>query len=379
MVTFIKAINSMLDQKEILYSLALSYTKGIGIIAGKKLIEHFGSSVKVFEQNKKDLYAVQGLGLKESVDLNNKETLQKAENEIKFCERNNTQILHYKSDKYPSLLKECTDCPIIIFQKGEYNWDSKKSISIVGTRNITDYGKTQTESIVEGLAGLPISTISGLAYGVDITTHLKSIEKNIPTIAVLGHGLHKIYPSAHQKYVAGILEGNGALLSEFSSFHDGDRNFFLQRNRIIAGLSMATIIVESDIKGGSLSTAKYANNYNREVFAIPGKIGDKFSLGCNHLIKTNQAHLFTSIKDLDYYTSIKNDGYQEKVKQTAMPLDLDENLESIYLLLKEKGKMHIDDICISLNQPSYLLLGDLLELEMSGLIKNLPGKVFDLI
>jgi len=247
----------------------------------------------------------------------------------------------------------------------------------VGTRNISSYGRTFCNQLIEELAAYNPIIVSGFAYGVDICAHKAAIEKSLQTIAVLAHGFEEIYPKIHKKYVHQVNE-NGGFLTEFWSDEKPLRENFLKRNRIVAGISKATIIIESAAKGGSLVTADIANSYNKDVFAVPGRITDVYSKGCNNLIKNNTAHLLSSASDI---VRMLNWDLQEKPKiiQKELFVMLGEDEQKIFDFLYEKGAHVIDVIALECNIPTYQLSSILLQMELKGVLKPLPGKMFEII
>ncbi|MBN1251770.1 MAG: DNA-processing protein DprA, partial [Bacteroidales bacterium] len=295
------------------YKIALGMISGIGNMNAKKLIAYIGSVEGIFKEKRQNLEKIPGIGTKLSLEISNSNALNEAEQEISFINKNNIEAIFFTEKTYPERLKHCEDSPIIIYKKGKFDLNKTKILSIVGTRNASQYGKDNCNKLITDLfeSGHNPLIVSGLAYGVDICAHKAAIKNNLATVAVLGHGLDIIYPAAHKNYAKEILQ-NGALLSEFSSNSKLDPSNFVKRNRIIAGMSDATIVVESAKKGGSLITAELANSYNRDVFAFPGRINDKFSEGCNLLIKTNRAALIESYKDIEYIL-----GWEKKDKKAV--------------------------------------------------------------
>ena len=251
-------------------------------------------------------------------------------------------------------------------------------ISIVGTRNATTYGISFCEKLLEDLAPLQPVIISGFAYGIDITAQKKAMELGLQTIGCLAHGFNQMYPKTHKKYVSKIEE-NGGFMTEFWSDDAFDRTNFLKRNRIIAGLSEATIVIESAEKGGSLVTADIANSYNREVFAVPGRINDLQSQGCNNLIKTQQAQLLSSAADLVYHLGWEMEEKKVKPRQTQLFVELNEEEKKIWSYLKEKDQELIDVIALDCNIPVFKLASILLNMELKGEVRPLPGKQFQVV
>jgi len=357
------------------YILALSFQKGIGDVIGKKIITHFGSAKNAWFSKTEQLAKISRIGKTITNDFGNEKYLDLAYKEIEYCNRNNINIVSFLDSNYPNNLKECYDCPLVIYTKGNLDFTNKKKIAIVGTRKMTNYGKNFIHELIENLSNFDISIISGLAYGCDIESHTTALKNNIPTWAVMGTGLDKIYPSSHKK-IAHEMLNNGGWISEQPSFKSTTPEAFLQRNRIIAGLSDVTIVVESAFKGGSLVTAKFANEYNREVFALPGKTTDPLNIGCNFLIKTQQAYLIENSKDIINYF---NFDIYKKTNQLDLFIEFSEEENRIIDFLKKEGKQHIDVISYKLNLKSYELMPVLLDLELKQIISTLPGKFYALV
>jgi len=301
-----------------------------------------------------------------------------ADEELRYLSKNKIRYSCYSDPDYPYRLKQCVDGPVILFYRGHVDWNNRKIISIVGTRKITTYGERIVEELIAELAPLDPIIVSGFAYGVDIGAHRAAINYNLQTIGVLAHGLNQIYPKAHGKYMK-AMEERGGFITDFWSSDAFIHTNFLQRNRIIAGLSEATIVIESAEKGGSLVTADFANGYSRDVFAVPGRTTDVQSIGCNNLIKQQRAHLLTSAADLIYILNWKLEAEQSKPIQKKLFVELNEDEKKIYGFLKERKKELLDSIARQCDIPAYKVAGILLQMELKGLIKPLPGKVFELI
>lgn len=366
--------------EETLYSVALRHCPLIGDITFRKLVGEVGSAKEVWELSKSGLKSISGIGKKISSEIGNSEHLKFAEKELKFCEKNNVKINLRHLGELPKLLNECEDAPAILYQKGNFN-PQQKPVSIVGTRNITQYGKQFIQDFLEEIKNKNIISVSGLALGADTLVHEISLQKNIPTIAVLAHGFHTLYPAKNKKLSEKILEENGTLFTEFNSSQKPDRENFIQRNRVVAGFSPATIIVETAFGGGSMSTATFANNYNREVYALPGRISDKFSQGCNLLIFQNKAAVISTISTL-----LEQLGFQENKEKTGelfftpeIKIQLPESQKNILKILNKNQPFSLDEISEKLQIPSYKILPDLLELEISGYIKALSGRQYLII
>jgi len=358
------------------YQIALSLINGIGSINAKKLLAYVGSPEAVFKEKKQNLIKIPGIGDKVAREVYNKETLKKTEKEITFIEKHNILSFFYTDDNYPIRLKQYEDSPIMLYLKGEVNFNQQKIISIVGTRKATQEGLKNCQKLITNLSkkGHKILIISGLAYGIDVYAHKTALKNEQETIAVLGHGLNMIYPAAHKKIAHEIID-NGGLLSELPSSAILDPAHFVKRNRIIASMADATVVVESAKKGGSLITAKIANDYNKDVFAFPGRVNDKYSEGCNFLIKTNQAALIESADDIEYIMGWKV-SEKEKVVQSQLFVELNKDEELIVNLLRENGKTAIDLLCIQTKMPVSKVSSILLKLEFSGMVSSYPGKVY---
>ena len=356
------------------YILALSFIKNLGDNRINFLIENFGSAQNVWEFKKQDFSNLGKIGQKIITEIGKEEYLELADQEIEFCLKNEIKMIDYFHPAYPKLLKECADAPCILFTKGNIDFETKTTISIVGTRKMTKYGGLFIEEIIEGLKAFNVTIVSGLAYGCDIYAHKKALDYGLPTWAVMAHHLNHIYPPKHRDIAERMLE-NGGWISEQSSSKGIQPAYFLERNRIIAGLSKATILVESAAHGGSLVTAKYANDYNRDVFALPGRSSDVMSNGCNYLIKTNQAQLIENISDLIYHLNLDQ---QAKPKQLELFYNLSAEENEIVDYLKQNGKTHIDTLALGLNKFSFELMPILLGLELNQIVFPHPGKYFDL-
>lgn len=367
-----------MKQQELLYLLVLQKIKGIGPINAKKLISHFGSAEAIFKEKKTLIEKVNGIGANTIKDLFNVENIKNAEKEQEYILLNNINYHSFYDTDYPEKLKHCIDSPLLLFYDGTIQYKKQPIISIVGTRKMTSYGRNFIEKLIDGIKEYNPIIVSGFAYGVDITAHKIAFENQLQTIAVLANGLETMYPKTHKKYVHKVLK-NGGFYTEH--WHDEEplREYFLKRNRIIAGLSEATIIVESASKGGSLVTANIANSYNREVFAVPGRITDTYSQGCNNLIRTNQAALLHSAKDLVY---LLNWDQKKKLKKAIQPklfIDLQGDEKMIYEFLLNHGKTLLDQISLQCKIPIYKISGILVNLELQGLVRPLPGKLFEVI
>ncbi len=369
-----------MDDNTLKYKIGLSLIPGIGDINAKKLISYTGSIEAVFSENKKNLLKIPGIGEVLAESILNQKTLLKAEKEIEFLNRYSIKHCFYLDENYPARLKNCEDAPIMIYYRGETDFNKRKVISIVGTRDATGYGKDCCNKLIDELSirNHDVLIVSGLAYGIDICAHRAALRNGRQTIAVLGHGLGTIYPAAHKITAAEICQ-HGALVTDFISDTLPDRQNFVKRNRIIAGLADATIVVESGTKGGALITADIAVSYNRDVFAFPGRVDDSASLGCNWLIKSNKAALVEGIDDIEYLMGWEAGNKTPANIQTRLFVELSEEEKRLLEILQEHGELTLDILSIHANMPVSKVSAHLLSIELAGLVKSLPGKVYKLV
>ncbi len=366
-----------MNESELFYLLALHKVEGVGDIVAKKLLSHFGSAEAIFKTKASQLTAIDGIGTVLIQKLKDQTVFEKAEFELKFIQEHKIQTAFFQEDNYPERLKHCIDGPILLFASGNIDFQKRKIISVVGTRQITSYGMDFCKKLIADLAPLNPIIVSGFAYGVDILAHQAAMENQLQTIGVLAHGLNQFYPTAHKKYAA-KMEENGGFMTEFWSSSNPDKENFVRRNRIVAGMSEATVVIESAEKGGSLITANMANDYNRDVFAVPGRNTDKYSQGCNDLIKTQRANLLTSAADLIYMLNWDIEKEIQPIqKQLFVTLDKDE--QKIYDYLQKTGKELLDIIALECDFPIFRISSVLLNMELKGVIRPLPGKLFEAI
>lgn len=371
-------VNFMLSKNELRYTLALQRVQNLGDISAKKLLQFVGSAEGIFKEKKNNLLKIDGIGALKLQDLNELVLLDEADEELQFMEANNIDYSYYNDKAYPEKLKHCVDGPILYFHRGNIDLQNRKIISIVGTRKVTSHGVDFCEKLIEELTPLNPIIVSGFAYGVDIAAHKSAMENGLQTIACLAHGFNQIYPKMHKRYVP-KMEENGGFITEFWSSDVFDRNNFLKRNRIIAGMTEATIVIESAEKGGSLVTSDIANSYNREVFAVPGRPTDNQSQGCNNLIKTQQARLLTCAADIIYMLGWTLKDSLVKPQQTQLFVALSEEEKVVFRYLKEKEKEPLDSIALECKIPTFKVASILLSMELKGVVRPLPGKLFQLI
>jgi DNA processing protein len=367
-----------MNTNELFYLLALSQVEGVGDIVAKKLISHCGSAENVFKSKLKALKAIDGVGEVLVKNLKDKSIFEKAEQELQYIQNENIKVLYFQNEDYPDRLKHCIDGPVLLFASGNLDFQNRHMISIVGTRQITSYGTEFCKKLLEDLAIFNPIIVSGFAYGVDIVSHQSAMENKLQTIGVLAHGLNQIYPKTHKKYVA-KMEENGGFLTEFWSNSNPEKENFVKRNRIVAGMSEATIVIESADKGGSLITANMANDYNRDVFAVPGRTSDKYSQGCNDLIKTQRAQLMTSAADLVYCLNWTLEVNETKSIQKQLFVTLNFEEQKIYDYLQKNGKQSLDIIALECDFPIFKISSILLTMELKGIVRPLPGKLFEAI
>jgi DNA processing protein len=362
----------MFDDETLIYAIALTLIPGIGDVQGKKLVAYCGGVEAVFREKKKNLLKIPGIGQALAGSLHRKEVFARAEQEAGFLRQYQVRPLFYLDQMYPDRLKHCEDSPLMLYFKGKADLNQKRILSVVGTRMPTDYGKAMCEQIIQGLAELGVLIASGLAYGVDTAAHRVSLAAGLPTVGVLAHGLDQIYPYVNRPLAEKMI-GNGGLLTEFPSQTKLNRDYFPRRNRIIAGMADATLVVESAMKGGALITADIANSYNRDVFALPGRATDPKSSGCNTLIKNNKAALVQSAEDICYLMGWDQSLHPVHVQQKLFT-ELSEEEKKIFALLESAKEADIDLVYLNSGMTASKVAAVLLKLEFDGLIRCLPGK-----
>lgn len=364
---------------ERMYMIGLTCLKGVGDVLARHLLQYFSTAEEVFQAKRALLEKVPGIGVYTAEQIVNarQEALARAEKEVTFIEKNKLRMYAITDDDYPERLKECQDAPVVFYYRGSADLNAAKIISIVGTRRMTDYGQKMTHLLVTEMAKMfpDLLVVSGLAYGVDVCAHRSALKNMVSTVGVLAHGLDRIYPAVHRNTAAAMLE-NGGLLTDFMSETNPDRENFLRRNRLIAGLADATIVIESAEKGGSLVTADIAFSYGRDVFAFPGRTTDTYSAGCNRLIQMNKAGSISSAKDLVMSLCWDAD-LKATPQQTSLPFP-EKPEHPVIHLLKEKGEFHVNQLAAEMGLPIHKLTPMLFELELEGHIKALPGGVYRL-
>ena len=369
----------MTDQ-DLIYQIGSTLIKGIGNITARQVIETLGDVSLMFKEKAHRLERIPGISRKIIAEIHRPEVLRRAEQEVAFIEKNKITTLFIQSENYPHRLKECVDAPVLLYLKGNVDLNAQKIISIVGTRNASPYGKETTNALIQDIAKTYPETIivSGLAYGIDICAHRAALKNDLPTVGVLAHGLDRIYPHTHRNVAVEMLK-KGGLLTDYISGTNPDRQNFVKRNRIVAGIADCTIVVESAEKGGALITASIADSYNKDVFAIPGKITDSWSTGCNSLIKYRKAALITCAQDI--FREMCWDETREKQKQVvqlSLFPDLTPEEKAVTDLLADR-QVQLNTLCVELNMPVSQLSPLLFELEMKGIVRCMPGGMYGLL
>ena len=358
------------------YQIGLTLLYGVGPIKAKALLRSVESIEQLFLMNPSQLEKITGFKASFIKETRRKEALVKSVEVVNHLHRNQIHPLFYDDPNYPRRLKNCIDAPLLLYQKGPVSLNPPKIVAIVGTRAATAYGKQICENLIPSFSGSDITVVSGLAMGIDAHAHKLCLEHNIPTIGVLGHGLDRIYPAQNRSLANKMLNGGG-LITEFIPGTDPDRENFPKRNRIVAGISDATIVIESKTKGGSLITAHLANDYNRDVFAFPGNVNTESSQGCNRLISNQKAHLVQNPQDFLTLMNWAEPNLQKNVQRILFP-KLSAKQKSIVEIISNSTRVQIDVISIKTNLPITLLNTELFHLEMEGVIRSLPGKTYSL-
>lgn len=348
----------------------------MGCIQSRILLDKFGSASTIFQAKRSQLEHTEGIGTIRAEQIKKFSAHAAVEKEIHFIEKFNIRPLFITDAHYPKRLLNCYDPPILLYAKGPASLNTGRMLAIVGTRNPTEYGNQLTEALIDTIAPFEPTIISGLAFGIDAIAHRLSLKKNIPTVAVLAHGLTHIYPHQHRNLARQIIDEGGCLLTEFLSSQKPDKHHFPSRNRIVAGLCDAVIIIESGIKGGSMVTASLAAGYHRDIYSFPGRIHDSKSMGCNKLIQQQQAQMLSSPNDLIEALGWKESVEKMHTRQATLPLDLNEQERQVIAILHQKEVVTIDELFNWFKGSIPALSEIVLSLEMRGLIRSLPGKKF---
>jgi DNA processing protein len=363
---------------DLLYQIALTLVPQIGDARAKALALHFGEAKAIFNASVSTLSKVEGISTSLAQNIRDFKDFSRAEAEIRFIEKYKIQPLFLTDKAYPQRLLNGYDSPTLLYYKGVADLNASRTVAIVGTRLCTDYGKQFTEKLVAALANESVTVVSGLAYGIDAAAHRFALKNALPTIGVVGHGLDQIYPAEHASMAKEMILQGGGIVSEFRSGTPADRFNFPLRNRIVAGMTDATIVIETEIKGGSMITAKLANAYNKDVFAVPGRTIDKKSSGCNHLIQYNKAILLSHPDEFLSIMGWKRENKPAKKKQKALFVELTPEEKQIVALLETKEIVHIDEIHLQMGIHSSVIAASMLNLELNHMITSLPGKLYKL-
>ncbi|HHH49602.1 MAG TPA: DNA-protecting protein DprA [Saprospiraceae bacterium] len=364
-------------EKDLAYKIALNKIPKVGAVIAKNLIQYFGSPEAVFEARKKELQSLPRITESIANLIVSKKPIEEAEKEIEFIEQNKINCLYFEDEAYPSRLKHYPDSPLLLYYKGNTNLNHKRIVAVVGTRKPSERGKLNCERLVEELKNYNVMLISGLAYGIDVTAHKKCLDLGIDTVGVLGHGLHRIYPAQHKAIAEKMIE-QGGLLSEYTSDKGPEAKHFPMRNRIIAGMCDALVVVETTRKGGSIISVEFAVQYNKDVFAFPGRLNDKNSQGCNHLIKIQKAALIESAKDIGYIMRWEQQQSPSDL-QKKLFIDLNPTEKNIIDILNKSEEVSIDKLTYESKLSPSQIAALLLNLEFKGIVKPLPGHRYMLV
>jgi DNA processing protein len=365
-----------LNEENLKYEIAVTLIPGVGDVLAKNLVSYCGSVEAVFRQKKAHLLKIPDIGPVVAESIVKHRVFERAEQEVEFIRRHSITPLFYLSDAYPFRLRHCYDAPVMLYYKGNADLNTRKVLAVVGTRNATEYGKSFCEELIHDLEGSGVMVVSGLAYGIDVHAHKCALRYSLPTVGVVGHGLDRIYPAVN-KPVAAKMTTHGGILTEFMSGTRPNAENFPARNRIVAGMVDAVVIIEAALRGGALITAEIANSYSKDVFAVPGRTTDIYSQGCNWLVRTNRAGLITSAKDLEHSLGWQKEEVRKAAVQKPLFADLTAE-ESLLMQLLEKEAMGVDRLSVQSGMPVSRTLSLLLGLEFQGLVKALPGKVYQI-
>lgn len=354
------------------YKIALTMIEGVGPISAKHLISYCGGAEAVFKEKRSALLQIPNIGPVAAAAIGSTDAISRAAKEVAWIDKQGVQLHYFLDEDYPARLRRVEDSPIVLYYKGNSPLNHHRTVGIVGTRKPTEYGLLMCDRLVNGLQPYDIQVISGLAYGIDSAAHQASVQHRVPTIGITGHGLDRIYPAQNRKLADRMIE-HGGILTQFPSGTNPDRENFPMRNKVIAAMSDVVIVVESKRKGGSIITAEMANDYNKDVFAIPGKVNDEVSEGCNRLIKINKAHLLESAADVGYIMRWEELDAQKAV-QTSLFVDLDPKEEKIVSAIRDAKTIDIDTLCYRTGMTGSEMAGILLGLEFKSVVRGLPGK-----
>ncbi|WP_430812045.1 MULTISPECIES: DNA-processing protein DprA [unclassified Carboxylicivirga] len=373
-------IPNLILSERLRYQIAISLVKGIGPKLARNLVAYVGNEQDVFAQSTRALAKIPGIGAGLASTIKSADVLARADRELDFISKHDISTLYFTDNNYPTRLSFCDDAPILLYTKGTHDLNQRKVIGIVGTRKASEDARLNCERLVEGLAQRHPDTlvVSGLAYGVDVCAHRAALKQGLPTLGVLAHGLDRIYPPLHRNIAKEMLV-NGGLITEFMSVTQPDRPNFVRRNRIVAGLVDALVMVESPIKGGAIITARIAQSYSRDVLAFPGKANEELAKGGNYLIKKNIAALIEDVEDLEYALGWEGTTGVVTQQRTLFPSFKNEDEEKLYMILREHKELTANELCVKSGLPVSKVSASMLALEFAGLVKCLPGNAFKFI
>lgn len=365
-----------MENETLYHQIKLTMVPGVGDVNARNLVSYCGGVREVFAKSQVFLKKIPGIGHQTAQSIINFNEHDRILEELAFIQKQKIKTLFYSDKDYPQRMINCSDSPTLLYYKGEGDLNNGPFVAIIGTRNATDYGKSVCTEIINGLANIKPVIVSGLAYGIDIAAHKEALKSGLKTIAVLAHGLDRVYPQLHKSIATEMIQ-SGGLLTEFMSQTNPDKENFPRRNRIVAGMVDCVIVVESDSRGGALITANIANSYNKDVFAVPGRINDRYSKGTNYLIQSLRANIYTSVNDL-----MKNMGWISNIsqpkQQKQLLIDLTPDEKIILDVLKNNGQTGIDKLVFLSGLSTSLVASALLELEFKSAVRTLPGKQYDL-
>lgn len=364
---------------DLLYQLALTQVPHIGCVHAKQLIQQFHSAEAIFKARAAELEKIEGIGTVRARCIKTFNEFTQAEKEISFIEKYKIKPLFLNHPEYPQRLLHCYDSPTLLFYRGTANLNTARIIAVIGTRSNSMYGKHVTEKLIKDLAGYDVLVVSGLAFGIDAIAHKTALNNNLPTVGVLAHGLDSLYPSEHTHLAKDMIKQGGGLLTEFYSDITAEKHHFPNRNRIVAGMSDAVIVIETGVKGGSMITADLANGYNRDVFAFPGKVTDAKSAGCNALIKNNKAVLLTEGQELAEMLGWSMPVPKNPQPQKELFINLNDEEKTIVEILSEKQSVHIDELNLRCGLSTSTMAAAILNLELQNIVQVLPGKIYQLV
>lgn len=363
---------------DLLYKLCLTLIPNIGPVQAKILLEKY-QPADIFKTKINHLESIEGIGTIRANSIKKFKDFDQAEEEIRFIRKYKIKPLFITDKDYPKRLLNCYDSPTLLFYKGDADLNASKIVAIIGTRKHTEYGKQQTEKLIADLSSQNILVVSGMAFGIDAIAHKAALKNQLPTVGVLAHGLDQLYPPENSNIAKEMLRNGGGLLTEFRSNTKPDKHNFPTRNRIVAGMSDATIVMETGEKGGSMITAELANGYNKDVFALPGRVNDNKSAGCNFLIRNNKAMLLTDAEEI-----IEVMGWEERSRKSGVRsqrelfIELSAEEKIIVDILREKDLIHIDELNFKCGLSSSSMAAAILNLEIQGVVTTLPGKLYKL-